>query len=141
MRAAIMVLGTIVAGLALSPVTTNSQASGTLSRSSRTDGAKRSGCQVASFQRTPGDYKYVSIEGYLDSTGSRVSVNPSNQGICAYNMWTHIVTMNTTCWDGANFPNDNWQGELNAPVRRSRSCVGRQGGRGMMFYMYLRGGT
>jgi hypothetical protein len=142
MRATI-VIGTIVAGLALSPVTTNSQnpASATLARSSVTDGAKRSGCKVANFQRTPGDIKYVSIEGYLDSTGSRVSVNPNNQGVCAYNMFTHDVELNTTCWNGQNYPNDFWRGQMNAPVRQGRSCVGRLGGRGMMFYMYIRGGA
>jgi hypothetical protein len=142
---AFIVLGTIVAGLALSPVTTNSQnpASGSLQRASVTDSAKRSGCKVANFQRTPGDIKFVSIEGYLNSTEARVTVKPNNQGTCAYNDFRHIVNLNTTCWNGENFPNDSWEGDERRPVNRARSCAGTRllGGRGMMFYMVVRGGA
>jgi hypothetical protein len=135
---AFIVVGTIVAGLALSPVSSNGQVSATLSRSSRTDSAKRSGCKIASLLGTGGNHKFVSVEGYLNSSESRVTVKPNETDLCRHNMWNHYVTASTTCWNGQQFP-DSWNGTAQSKVNRGRSCGGLlQGGRGMMFYMEVR---
>lgn len=137
---AFMVVGITFASLGLSPVSANNPASGSLQRASRTDGSKRTGCQVANFERTPGDVKYVSVEGYLDAFNARTRVRPSSSGVCQYNMFTHNTTMKTTCWDGRVF-DDAGSGGVGSPGNLTRDCSARQGGRGMMFYLTIRGGS
>ena len=122
---AFMVVGITFASLGLSPVSANNPASGSLQRASRTDGSKRTGCQVANFERTPGDVKYVSVEGYLDAFNARTRVRPSSSGVCQYNMFT----------------DDAGSGGVGSPGNLTRDCSARQGGRGMMFYLTIRGGS
>ncbi len=134
-----LVLGAILSMVALSPVTAASEIDGVLTRSSRFDGAKNTGCRTASLNRS-GRPLYVDMAAFLDSNGGRIDIRPPQFANCNRRQHSHYTQLNTICWDG--FTYDNLKGgDAASDADISHDCRGRQGGNGAGWYLHVYSGS
>jgi len=134
-----LVLGAILSMVALSPVTAASEINGVLTRSSRFDSAKNTGCRTASLNRS-NRLLYVDMAAFLDTNGGRIDVRPPQFANCNRRQHSHYTTLTTICWDGWTY--DRTQiGDAATDADISHDCRRRQGGNGASWYLHVYSGS